>query len=185
MNLKEIVDSCLAGASLDGTSALEENEVKKYVSLIKGKLELRQEVQDSINNHLRLCTKREEPFSFTKEHLDAFKEAFCSQWTRPIVQVFRKFAPYEKYLSTAEEIGAIDGMLASYLLLSEENREKFEESEKNRDKNFIPHDKIHAPLAKLQDKKRMSGRFMLYFKRHSSSTSFNLKHKGSLFCKEQ
>ena len=165
VNLKEIVDSCLAGASLDGTSAFEENEVKKYVSLIKGKLELRKEVQDNINNHLRSCTKREEPFSFTKEHLDAFKEAFRSQWAPRIVQVFREFAPYEKYLSTAEEIGAIDGMLASYLLLSEENREKFEESEKNRDKNFIPHDKIHAPLAKLQDKKENEWAFYVVFQK--------------------
>ena len=165
VNLKEIVDSCLAGASLDGKSALEENEVKNYVRLIKGKLELRQEIQDSINNHLRLCTKREEPFSFTKEHLDAFKEAFCSQWARHIVQVFRKFAPYEKYLSTAEEIGAIDGMLANYLLLSEENRKKFEESEKKRDKNFIPHDKIHAPLAKLQHKKENEWAFYVVFQK--------------------
>ena len=121
VNLEEIVDSCLGSASLDGTSSLEENEVKKYIDKIKGRLELGNEVQDSINNHLRLCTNREEPFSFKDGHLDAFKEAFRSQWTPHIVRVFREFAPYEKFLSTAEEIGAIDGTLSNYLF---KNRKK-------------------------------------------------------------
>ncbi len=165
LNLNEIVDSCLSGASLDGTSSLEENEVKRYIDKIKGKLELSNEVQKSINNHLQLCTNREEPFSFKDEHLDAFKEAFRSQWTPHIVRVFREFEPYEKYLSTAEEIGAIDGTLSDYLLKSKENRETFKISEKEINNKFDPVEMIDNPLNKLLELKKNEWAFYVVFQR--------------------
>ena len=165
LNLYEIVDSCLGKASLDGTSSLEENEVKKYIDKIKGRLELGNEVQDSINNHLRLCTNREEPFSFKDRHLDAFKEAFRSQWTPHIVRVFREFAPYEKFLSTAEEIGAIDGTLSNYLLKSKENRETFRKLEKDKNDNFDPVEKIDIPLDKLLELKKNEWAFYVVFQK--------------------
>lgn len=165
VNLEDIVDSCLDGASLDGASSLEENEVKKYIDKIKGKLELGIEVQNSINDHLQLCANRKEPFSFKTEHLDAFKEAFRSQWTPYIVQVFREFTPYKKYLSTAEEIQAIDGTLADYLLLSKENREKFKKFRQDKDKTFDPHVKIEEPLGKLQGCKENEWAFYVVFQK--------------------
>ena len=165
VNLEEIVDSCLGSASLDGTSSLEENEVKKYIDKIKGRLELGNEVQDSINNHLRLCTNREEPFSFKDGHLDAFKEAFRSQWTPHIVRVFREFAPYEKFLSTAEEIGAIDGTLSNYLLKSKENRETFRKLEKDKNDNFDPIEIIDIPLDKLLELKKNEWAFYVVFQK--------------------
>ena len=165
VNLEEIVDSCLGSASLDGSSSLEENEVKKYINKIKGKLELGTTVQNSINNHLQLCLNRKEPFSFTTEHLSAFKEAFRSQWTPHIVQVFREFTPYKNYLSIADEIKAIDGILADYLLLSKDNREKFKKYKQDKDKTFDPHDKIDAPLAKLENKKDNEWAFYVVFQK--------------------
>ena len=165
LNLHEIVNSCLSGASLDGTSSLEENEVKKYIDKIKGKLELDNEVQDSINNHLQLCINREEPFSFKDEHLDAFKEAFRSQWTPYIVRVFREFAPYEKFLSTAQEIGAIDGTLSNYLLKSKENRETFRKLEKDKNENFDPVEKIDIPLDQLIELKKNEWAFYVVFQK--------------------
>lgn len=165
LNLHEIVDSCLGNASLDGTSSLEENEVKKYINLLKGKLELEKEVQNSIDNHLQLCTNRKDPFSFTTDHLNDFKEAFRLQWTPHIVQVFREFAPYKKFISTAEKIGAIDGTLADYLLLSKENREKSKKLKQDKDKTFDPHEKIEAPLEKLQKLKQNEWAFYVVFQK--------------------
>ena len=165
LNLNEIVDTCLANASLEGTDSLEENEVKKYFSKIKGKLELEIEVQDSISDHLRLCANREEPFSFKTEHLGAFKEAFRSQWTPHIVQVFREFAPYKNYLSKAQELGAIDSTLADYLLLSKENREKFKVRKKEENRTFDPAEEIDVPLAELQELKKNEWAFYVVFQR--------------------
>ena len=165
LNLNEIVDTCLGSASLDGTDSLEENEVKKYVNKIKGKLELGTEIQDSINSHLRLCGNREEPFSFKTEHLSAFKEAFRSQWTPYIVKAFREFVPYKKYLSKAQELGAIDSVLADYLLLSKENREKFKVRKKEENRTFDPAEEIDVPLAELQELKQNEWAFYVVFQK--------------------
>ena len=165
LNLHEIVGSCLGNAALDGKSALEENEVKKYIDKIKGKLELEKEIQDNINEHCRLCSNRKEPFSFKAEHLDAFKKAFLSQWTPSIINVFRGFTPYKTYFSTAEEIGAINGMLADYLLLSQENRNKFKDSEMDKDKNFDPIEEIETPLAKLTEQKKNEWAYYVVFQK--------------------
>ena len=165
VNLREIVDSCLAGASLDGTSALEKNEVQKYIDKIMSKLELEKEVQDSINAYLQLCANREEPFSFKTEHLRAFRKAFRLQWAQHIVQVFKEFIPYERYLSTAEGIGAIDGMLADYLLLSKENQDKFKNSEEEKDNYFDPIEKIETPLSKLTELKKNEWAFYVVFQK--------------------
>ena len=165
LNLNEIVDSCLSGASLDGPSSLEENEVKKYIDKIKGKLELSGEVQESINNHLRLCTNRVQPFGFEDGHLDAFKEAFRSQWTPHIVRVFREFAPYAKFLSTAQEIGAIDGTFSNYLLKSKENRDAHRKSEEEKDNKFDPVEKIDLPLDQLIELKKNEWAFYVVFQK--------------------
>ena len=165
LNLNEIVDTCLGNASLDTTDSLEENEVKKYVNKIKGRLNLGIDVQDSINNHLHLCTNREEPFSFKTEHLSAFRETFRSQWTPHIVQIFREFAPYKNYLSKAQECGAIDSMLADYLLLSKENRERFKIRKKEENRTFDPAEEIDVPLAGLQESKKNEWAFYVVFQK--------------------
>lgn len=165
LNLNEIVDTCLGRPSLDGTNSLEENEVKKYVNKIKGKLELGKEINDSIKAHHQLCTNREEPFSFKTEHLEAFRQAFNSQWSPYIVRVFREFTPYREYLSKAQELGAIDNMLADYLLLSKENRVKFRNRKKEDDRTFDPAMKIDAPLNELQEMKKNDWAFYVVFQK--------------------
>ena len=137
LNLNEIVSYCL-GPSLEATDLLEKEEVERYVGKITGKLELDAEIQTSIKDHTELLTGREERFSFEKEQLDALKGAFREQWTPYIIRIFREFAPYKQYLSTAKQVKAIDGMLADYLLLSEEKRRQFREKKKIEDKTFNP-----------------------------------------------
>ena len=165
LNLNEIVDICLGGAALEVSDLLGETEVRRYVGNIKSKLELTPEVQQSIDNHLQLCINRVEPFSFKTEHLNTFKEAFRLQWTPHIVQVFREFAPYKKYLLKAEEIGAVDRMLADYLLSSKENRENFKNRKKEEDRTFDPHTKIDVPLTELQELKRNEWAFYVVFQK--------------------
>ena len=174
LNLNDIVDTCLGGAALKVSDLLGETEVRRYVGNIKAKLELEQEVQESIDDHPQLCVNRVEPFSFKTEHLSAFKEAFRLQWTPHIVQVFREFVPYKKYLLKAEEIGAIDGMLADYLLSSKENREKFKNRKKEEDRTFDPYIKIDAPLVELQELKRNEWAFYVVFQKAFFTNLFGL-----------
>ena len=182
LNLNEIVGSCLGNASLETIEALEENEVKKYVGTIKAKLELKSEILKSIEDYIQLCVGRDEPFSFKIEHLRAIREAFRLQWTPHIIQVFRKFGPYREYFSIAAEIGAIDGMLADYLLLSKENREKFKKRKKDADKTFNPQSKIDAPLAKLQELKKDEWAFYVVFQKALFLNLFGLEaQRQSLF----
>lgn len=182
LNLNEIVGSCLGNASLETIEALEENEVKKYVGTIKAKLELKSDILKSIEDHIQLCVGRDEPFSFKKEHLDAIREVFRLQWTPHIIQVFRKFGPYREYFSTAIEIGAINGMLAEYLLLSKENREKFKGRKKDADKTFNPQNKIDDPLAKLQELKKDEWAFYVVFQKALFLNLFGLEaQRQSLF----
>lgn len=182
LNLNEIVDTCLGSASLEAADSLEENEVKNYINKIKGKLELGREVQGSIKDHLQLCTNREEPFSFKTDHLSAFREAFCSQWTPHIVQVFREFVPYKNYLSKAQKLGAIDGMLADYLLLSKENRDKFKEHKKEENRTFDPTQEIDVPLAELQELKKNEWAFYVVFQKALFINFFEFDaQKQSLF----
>ena len=181
LNLNEIVGSCLGNASLEAIEALEENEVKKYVGTIKAKLELEAETLKSIEDHIQLCVGRDEPFSFKTEHLSAIREAFRLQWTPHIIRVFREFGPYREYLSTAAEIGAIDGMLADYLLLSKENREKFRNRKKDEDKAFNPDSKIDVPLAKLQELKKNEWAFYVVFQKALFLNLFGLEVQRQSF----
>ena len=182
LNLNEIVGSCLGSASLETIEALEENEVKKYVGTIKAKLELESEILKSIEDHIQLCVGRDEPFSFKRKHLDAIKEAFRLQWTPHIVRVFREFGPYREYLSTAAEIGAIDRMLADYLLLSKDNREKFKTRKKDADKSFNPNNEIDLPLTKLQELKKDEWAFYVVFQKALFLNLFGLEaQRQSLF----
>lgn len=165
LNLNDIVDTCLGGAVLEVRDLLEEAEIRNYVGRIKAKLELGTEIEESIDNHLTLCINRVEPFSFKPEHLTAFKKAFRLQWAPCIVQIFREFAPYKKHLLKAEEIGAIGGMLADYLLSSKDNREKFKNRRKEVDRTFDPHIKIDLPLSELQELKRNEWAFYVVFQK--------------------
>ena len=181
LNLNEIVSYCL-GPSLEATDLLEKEEVERYVGKITGKLELDAEIQTSIKDHTELLTGREERFSFEKEHLDALKEAFCEQWTPYIVRIFREFVPYKQYLSTAKQVKAIDGMLADYLLLSEEKRRQFREKKKIEDKTFNPQSAIDTPLEKLIDLKRNKWAFYVVFQKALFINSFTLEAQSpSLF----
>lgn len=182
LNLNEIVGSCLGNASLETIEALEENEIKKYVGTIKAKLELGPDILKSIENHIQLCVGRNEPFSFKTEHLSAIREAFRLQWTPHIIRVFKEFRPYREYLLTAAKTGAIDGMLADYLLLSKQNREKFKSQKKDTDKTFNPKNRIDVPLAKLQELKQDQWAFYVVFQKALFLNLFALEvQRQSLF----
>ena len=182
LNLNDIVGSCLGGASLETIEALEEDEIKKYVGTIKAKLELDSEILNSVEEHIQLCVSRDDPFSFKTEHLSAIRETFRLQWAPHIIKVFREFAPYSEYLSTAKEIGAIDETLADYLLLSKENREKFKNRKKAEDENFNPINEIDAPLSKLQKLKLDEWAFYVVFQKALFLNLFELEaQKQSLF----
>ena len=174
LNLNEIVGYCL-GPSLEATDLLEKEEVERYVGKITGKLELDAEIQTSIKNHTELLTSREERFSFEKKHLTALMKAFHEQWTPYIVRIFREFAPYKKYLSTAEQVKAIDGMLADYLLLSEEKRQEFREKKKIEDKTFNPESAIDTPLQMLTDLKQNEWAFYVVFQKALFINFFTLE----------
>ena len=182
LNLNEIVGSCFGDVSLGTIEALEENQVRRYVDTIKAKLELDSEILQSIEEHLQLCVNRHDPFSFKTEHLNAIKEAFRLQWAPNIIRVFREFAPYSKYFSTATEIGAINNMLADYLLLSKENREKFTDRKKEDNKTFDPKNQIDIPLTKLQELKLDEWAFYVVFQKALFLNLFELEaQRESLF----
>ena len=181
LNLNEIVSYCL-GHALEPTELLEKEEVERYVGKITGKLELGVEIQNSINDHTKLLTGRGERFSFEKEHLDALEGAFREQWKPCIVRIFKEFVPYKQYLSTAKQIQAIDGMLANYLLLSEEKRRQFREKKKVEDKTFNPESVIDLPLKKLTNLKQNEWAFYVVFQKALFINFFTLEAQSpSLF----
>ena len=177
VNLDEIVSYCLNRASLERIDPLDERQIKQYIDKITAKLELEQETRQSITNRLQWCIDRSEPFSFEKEHVDAFQDAFRRQWASHIIRVFREFSPYKKYLLKAEEIGAIDKMLADYLLLPEEKRNKFVERKKTDNKDFNPRLEIKDPLDELANLKTNEWAFQVVFQKALSSIFLNLNRK--------
>ena len=175
LNLNEIVHSCLAVKPFEEIDRLDESQIRTYVAQLNAKLELDPEVEASIKEHLELCVARQDPFSFKAEHLTAFKQAFSEQWTSRITSVFREFTPYKKYLSEAKQIGAIDGMLADYLLLPEEKREGFKERKKAEDGTFNPRLKIETPLEKLKALKENEWAFYVVFQKALFINLFRLE----------
>ena len=165
LNLNEIVGSCLDVKPFEEIDRLDDSQVRTHVDQLNAKLELGSEVEESIKKHLELCIDRHDPFSFKDEHLTAFNQAFSEQWTSHITGVFREFTPYRKYLSAAKQIGAIDGMLADYLLLPEEKQEKFKERKKAEDEVFNPRSAIDDPLEKLKDLKKNEWAFYVVFQK--------------------
>ena len=166
--------------SFEEIDPLDDSQVRRYVSQLSVKLELDAEVGTNIQQHLQDCIDRRDPFSFKDEHLTAFKQAFSEQWTPHIIRVIREFTPYRKYLSEAKQVGAIDGMLADYLLLPEENREKFKERKKAEDETFNPRLKIDEPLEKLKALKQNEWAFYVVFQKALFINLFELEaQRGS------
>ena len=182
LNLDRIVRSCLGQTSLETIDPLASNQVKNFVRNINGKLKLSAEIQKSIEDHIDLCIGRIEPFSFKDEHLDAFEEAFREQWAPHIVRVFREFAPYEEYLSTAEQVKAIDGLLADYLLLPKEKQQEFQTRKKATDETFNPQSAIDTPLETLENLKKNEWAFYVVFQKALFINLFELEAQSpSLF----
>ena len=132
-------------------------------------------IKKSIIDRSQLCIDRAEPFSFTEKHLDAFENAFREQWAPHIIRVFKEFSPYKKYLLKAEEIGAIDKMLADYLLLPVEKRSKFKGRKKADNENFNPHLEIEAPLKELENIKTDEWAFQVVFQKALFINLFELE----------
>lgn len=182
LNLNEIVTYCLNRASLEAIDPLEGRQIKQYIDKITAKLDLEQKIKKSIIDRSQLCIDRAEPFSFTEKHLDAFENAFREQWAPHIIRVFKEFSPYKKYLLKAEEIGAIDKMLADYLLLPVEKRNKFKERKKADSENFNPHLEIEEPLKELENIKTDEWAFQVVFQKALFINLFELEpQKESLF----
>ena len=175
LNLNEIVRFCLGQTSLEAIDPLEPNQIKNCVSNINGKLELSATIQKSLKDHINLCIGRIEPFSFKDEHLDAFRAAFCKQWAPHIVRVFREFTPYERYLSTANQIGAIDGLLADYLLLPKEKQQEFRTRRKATDETFNPESAIDTPLNTLENSKKNEWAYYVVFQKALFLNLFDLE----------
>ena len=181
LNLNEIVGFCLDVKPLEEIDRLDGKDVRNHVTRLNAKLELGTGIRKNIKEHLELCLDRQEPFSFKDKHLAAFKQAFSEQWTPHIAGVVREFTPYKKYLSEAKQIGAIDEMLADYLLLPEEKREKFKERKKAEDETFNPRSEIDDPLEKLKDLKKNEWAFYVVFQKALFINLFRLEaQKGSL-----
>jgi DGQHR domain-containing protein len=176
LNLNEIVGSCLGvNRPFEEIDRLDDSQVRRYVTQLNAKLKLDKEVEASIEEHLQLCINRQDPFSFDDEHLTAFRQAFREQWTPHIIRVIREFTPYRKYLSEAEQMGAIDGMLADYLLLPEEKRERFEEKKKAEDETFDPRSEINDRLEKLKALKKNEWAFYVVFQKALFINLFRLE----------
>ena len=175
LNLNEIVSYCLNRASLEAIDPLEGRQIKQYIDKITAKLDLEQKIKKSIIDRSQLCIDRAEPFSFTEKHLDAFENAFREQWAPHIIRVFKEFSPYKKYLLKAEEIGAIDKMLADYLLLPVEKRSKFKGRKKADNENFNPHLEIEAPLKELENIKTDEWAFQVVFQKALFINLFELE----------
>ena len=182
LNLNEIVSHCLDRASIDAIDPLAKRQVKQYIDKITAKLDLEQEVKKSITDRSQSCIDRAEPFSFKKEHLDALQDAFRQQWAPYIVRVFREFTPYKEYISKADAVGAIDKMLADYLLLPTEKRKAFENSRKASDNTFNPRLAIEEPLKELSNLKINEWAFQVVFQKGLFINLFDLDpQKESLF----
>ncbi len=182
LNLNEIVSHCLDRASIDAIDPLAKRQVKQYIDKITAKLDLEQEVKKSITDRSQSCIDRAEPFSFKEDHLDALQDAFRQQWTPHIIRVFREFTPYKKYVLKAKEVGAIDKMLADYLLLPVEKRKAFENSKKADDNTFNPRIAIEEPLKELTNLKINEWAFQVVFQKGLFINLFDLDpQKESLF----
>ena len=182
VNLDEIVSYCLNRASLERIDPLDERQIKQYIDKVTAKLELEQKTRQSITRRLQWCVDRAEPFSFQEEHVNAVQDAFRRQWAPHIIRVFREFSPYKKYLSKAEKIGAIDKMVADYLLLPEEKRDKFKERKKADSKTFNPRLEIEDPLKELALLKTNEWAFQVVFQKALFINLFELEpQKESLF----
>lgn len=97
LNLNQIVNYCLDGASLDKNSPLVANKIKQYVNKVTGRLILEPTVKNDIDHHSQECIEEAKPFSFKQEHLDALEEAFCDQWVPHIIRIFKEFSPYKTF----------------------------------------------------------------------------------------
>ena len=182
VNLDEIVSYCLNRASLERIDPLDERQIKQYIDKVTAKLELEQKTRQSITRRLQWCVDRAEPFSFQEEHVNAVQDAFRRQWAPHIIRVFREFSPYKKYLSKAGKIGAIDKMVADYLLLPEEKRDKFKERKKADSKTFNPRLEIEDPLKELALLKTNEWAFQVVFQKALFINLFELEpQKESLF----
>ncbi len=179
LNLNDIVSNCFDRASLQVADLLEERRIKQYVDKIKAKLQLESSDQESIQELVQLCISRLDPFAFKEEHLNAIRAAFCQQWAPHIVKVFKEFEPYRNYLSTAQEIGALDGMLSDYLLLPIEKRNTFEDRKKIDDETFNPDIEIEAPLKKLENLKLNEWAFQVVFQKALFINLFELEPQAS------
>ena len=175
LNLNDIVGFCLDVKPFEEIDPLDEPRVRTYVTQLSAKLELDTEIEASIKEHLELCIDRQDPFSFKDEHLAAFRKAFKEQWTSHITGVIREFTPYKKYLSEAKQIGAIDGMLADYLLLSKDKQERFKERKKAEDETFNPRLEIEKPLESLKDLKKNEWAFHVVFQKALFINLFRLE----------
>ena len=178
LNLDYIVSYCLNRASLEAIEEEEEEKeeeeeekekekkrIQRYVDRLAAKLVLKPEVEESIKEHIQSCVSRKEPFSFEDSHLKALKEAFHQQWAPHIVRVFREFVPYKQYFSTAKEIGAIDKMLADYLLLTVEKRKEFEKRKTMELVDFDTDSQLKEPLKKLENLKTNEWAFQVVFQK--------------------
>lgn len=175
LNLNEIVGSCLGVKPFEEINRLDESEVRKHVTQLNSKLRLNNNVQTSIQQHLELCIDRQDPFSFTDDHLAAFRQAFSEQWTSHIIRVFHEFSPYKEYLSAANGMGAINGMLADYLLLPKANQEKFKERKKAEDGAFNPRLEIDDRLERLKNFKKNECAFYVVFQKALFINLFRLE----------
>ena len=175
LNINEVVGYCLDGALPDAIDPFDEGAIKAFTDKITARLCLRPKIKESLKAHRQLCVGRDEPFSVTDEHLTVIEEAFRQQWTPHILRVFREFAPYENYLSKARDIGAVDGMLRDYLLLSEEQREKFLNQKKAESEHFNPRDAIDTPLGELEGFKANEWAFYTGFQKALFLNLFELE----------
>ena len=199
LNLNEIVSYCLNRASFEAIEeedeeVIEEEEeekekekkkIQRYVDRLTAKLVLKPEVEESIKKHIQSCVSRKEPFSFEDSHLKALKDAFHQQWAPHIVRVFREFAPYKTYLSTAKEIGAIDKMLADYLLLTAEKRKEFEERKIIEDTTFNPDSQLKEPLKTLENSKTNEWAFQVVFQKALFINLLELESESSSFLDDE
>ncbi len=186
LNLNEIVNYCLNRASLNKNDPLVANKIKRYIDKLTGRLRLEQNIRKSIMDYSQECIDEAEPFSFKQKHLKALQEAFHHQWAPHIIHVFKEFAPYKTYLSKAKEFGAIDGILADYLLLPEKKREAFIKRKKaeykDKNKKFRAGVKIHTPLKELENLKKNEWAFQVVFQKALFINFFDLEsQKQSLF----
>ena len=178
LNLEYIVSYCLNRASLEAIEEEEEEieeeeeekekekkRIQRYVDRLTAKLVLKPEVEESIKKHIQSCVSKKEPFSFEDSHLKALKEDFRQQWAPHIVRVFREFVPYKQYFSTAKEIGAIDKMLADYLLLTVEKRKEFEKRKTMEPVAFDTDSQLKEPLKKLENLKTNEWAFQVVFQK--------------------